>query len=219
MRETDVLKKTNVLKEVDDVKVVKRQPIVDDRGVIDPRQRCCATCKHRSTCGRVFDGVREVAPELEAPNASLVALMYLVCDDYETMYIDYPIVVQKIVTDSAHSLASDHAGRFAVVEVNADGYDAEQHLAIYCGELPLSIVSAFAQNGELTNRFMVNPALFVISFKRMFYGINCRWKFIETTEDLLTIVDDDCPDCYFEAARLSINADEDYEFAKPEVSE
>lgn len=195
------------------------EPKVDERGVLEPRQRCCASCKRRTTCEQISTALHDTRVDAPGDQRTLDALaaMYFVCNEYESMFINYPITVESITTDSAHTLKMDNTGRFACIELNAEGYDDQQHLAIYLGDLPLSIVSAFDQrHGTLVNRFMVNPAFYVINAGRVFYGMNCRWKFIDTLEDLLTINDGDCPEGYFAAARLQLG--ENSAVTKPPVS-
>jgi len=169
----------------------QREPLLDGNGNIIPKQECCATCKLRTRCKNFIDAMEENKRTNEY--AEFVLSMYYVCDDYEGMFIQYPIIVESIVSDLSYDTFNQqtHVGDFVVVSLNAKGYDEEPHLGLYLGDLPISIISLFdRKEKEVRNRFMKNPAVFVFKFNKIFYGINCRWQFISKLQDFDIIRDD-----------------------------
>ena len=160
-------------------------PIPNAQHVDNPRAPSCATCQRRPGCtefrghlGRFTDG----DPTQDPTTAGLAVTMArgLVCDDFRTMFITYPITVEGITTEQAfdqHGQQLD-VGRPVTIVLGADGYDDLVHLGMYLGQLPLSVVSAYRDDTrQLSNRLLLNPCVYVPRYARLFYGANTRWSF------------------------------------------
>jgi hypothetical protein len=110
------------------------------------------------------------------------------------MYIEFPILVNGITSDIAFDRDNNEfrVGDMCIVSVNAEGFDDKLHLGIYLGMLPVSIISLYdKKNTKITNKFNPNPAIFVPKFNKVFYGMNMRWQFVESKEDLLGLDDNE----------------------------
>ena len=180
------------------------EPKLDANGNIIPKQECCATCKKRLKCQLFSDAMEKNKRTNEY--AEFVLGMYYICDDYLPMFIQYPIVVESIVSDLSYDSfnTQTHVGEYVMISLNAKGYDEEPHLGMYLGDLPISIISLFdPKNKEVRNKFMNNPAIFVFKFNKIFYGMSCRWQFIQKQEDL-DIIDKNDPQDYISIARKNI---------------
>lgn len=168
-----------------------RQPLLDEHDNIVPKQECCATCKKRMKCKMFYDVMEENKRTNEY--AEIALSLYYICDNYSPMFIQYPIVVESIVSDSSFDSfdMQTHVGKFVLISLNLKNYDEDPHLGLYLGELPLSIISLFdPKTKTVRNKFMSNPGIFVFKFNKVFYGNCCRWQFIENINDLNVIKDD-----------------------------
>ena len=164
------------------------EPKFDENGKLDTKQKCCATCKKRTTCDKLY--AQHQFNKATNQYAEVILSMYFLCDDYEAMFIEFPILVNGIVSDLAYDRqdSDKEVGKWCVVSVNAEGYDENMHLGIYLGMLPLSIISLYdRKDTTITNKFYPSPAMFVPKMSKVFYGPNMRWKFVETQDDIDTL--------------------------------
>lgn len=66
------------------------------------------------------------------------------------------------------------------------------HSSLYLGELPVGFqISHNSETKELNVRFNINPAIFVFDLKKIIYGCESWWGFIESEDELRTITDID----------------------------
>lgn len=129
-----------------------------------------------------------------------------VCDDYNSMYIEYPIEVSKINSDTEmFTLDKDKVGKFVKIRPCADEYDNKTFLGLYLGYLPISnSISYNSTNKELNVGFLANPAIFVFDLNKIIYGRESWWGIIENEEDLKEITDLDIENIWYVKALRSL---------------
>ena len=187
----------------------RTNPKIDSAGNIIPKQESCATCKKRSICDTYRNKMKEVTSQ-NNEMSELVLAMYYICDDYDAMFIKYPIVVENIFSDLAYDKndPQERVGDFVICVLNDTRYDENVHLGLYLGDMPMSIISLFDPTAkEVRNKFMKNPAMYLFKFKKIFYGMNNRWNFISSMRDI-DIIDKDDPQEYVSIAKSNLNSDE-----------
>lgn len=109
-----------------------------------------------------------------------------ICDNYKNIYIEYPIEVSKINQDTDISgFRDEEIGKFVRVRPCAKEYQNKTFLGLYLGELPAGFqISHNSETKELNVRFNTNPAIFVFDLKKIIYGCESWWGFIESEDDL-----------------------------------
>lgn len=170
--------------------IKKILPKFDEKGVLLKKQKFCASCKKRMECQKLYEQHKKNKESNEL--SEVVLSLYYVCDEYENMFIEFPILVNGITSDLSYDRnnVEKNVGRWCVVSVNSVDYDEDLHIGIYMGDLPLSIISLYDKTDTtITNRFYTSPAVYVPKFKKIFYGMNMRWKFIENQDDIDTIAE------------------------------
>jgi len=122
-----------------------------------------------------------------------------ICDNYKSIYIEYPIEVSKINQDTNMSgFRDDEIGRFIRVRPCANEYQNKTYLGLYLGELPVGLqISHNSETKELNVRFNINPAIFVFDLKKIIYGCESWWGFIESEDELRTITDIDIENVWY----------------------
>ncbi len=122
-----------------------------------------------------------------------------ICDEYKSMYIEYPIEVSKIVTDTAIlGLRDNQRGKFVKVRPCGDSYGGKTYLGLYLGALPIGHnISHNPETKELKVSFASNPAIFTFGLNKIIYGCESWWGVIESEEDLKEITDADINDVWY----------------------
>ena len=177
------------------------EPQFDEKQRILPKQHFCASCKKRTMCDKLYEKHKE--NHTTNKYAEVVLSMYYTCDDYDPMYIEFPIEVNEIHNDISYDRYNmeKHVGEWCITSLNAEGYDEDLHIGIYLGMLPLNTISLYDRKTNIiTNKFNTNPAIFVPLFNKIFYGFNMRWKFIDVQDDIDEVSDKD-PKDYLEIAK------------------
>lgn len=160
------------------------KPKFDDKQRIIPKQKFCTSCKKRTSCDKLK--LKYIENETKNLYAEAFVSMYYTCDDFDPIYIEFPITVNEITSDIAFDTYNQdkNVGKWCVVVLNAEGYDEEMHVGIYLGELPLNVLAMYdTKHCTITNRFNNSPAIFLPTFNKIFYGFNMRWKFVNEEKD------------------------------------
>lgn len=112
------------------------------------------------------------------------------CVDFNSRFIEYPITVSKIDTKSflEEGLYDKHIGKFVKIKPCAEEYKDKTFIGIFLGELP--IAPRITHNNDtkiLSIRTIQNPAIFVPEIKKIIYGNESWWSFIEDlSDDIIT---------------------------------
>ena len=76
------------------------EPQFDEKQRILPKQHFCASCKKRTMCDKLYEKHKE--NHTTNKYAEVVLSMYYTCDDYDPMYIEFPIEVNEIHNDISY---------------------------------------------------------------------------------------------------------------------
>lgn len=122
-----------------------------------------------------------------------------ICDDYKSMYIEYPIEVSKINTKCEKgSYRDSYIGKFTKIKPCGEEYKGKTFLGIYIGDLPISInISHNSDTKELNVSFRNNPAIFVFELNKIVYGCESWWRIIKNEEELKEITDIDIDNIWY----------------------
>ena len=121
------------------------------------------------------------------------------CTNFESRYIEYPIVVQNIENEKINTKEIGHkCGCLCEVRPCGEEYKGKTFLGLYLGRLPIAIHTSFERNtGVLRNSTMNNPAIFVPELKKIIYGYESWWREIQNAEDFKGITEKDIHDAWY----------------------
>lgn len=168
-------------------------------------KHCCNTCKHGSHDCETLSGNPEYPKTLEA---AFKFKSSFVCDAYECRYIEYPIEVSEINTNTnVFTLRESAIGKFVKIKVCSND---KTYLGLFLGELPNGIkVSHNNETKVLNLGYMGNPAIFVFDLNKIVYGCESWWGVIENESDLREITDADIDNIWYVKALKSITESEE----------
>lgn len=123
----------------------------------------------------------------------------LMCDKYNSMYIEYPIEVSKINTNAdKDGFRDSRVGKFAKIRPCGKEHEGKTYLGLYLGEQPVGHhISHSQETKELSVSFSTNPAIFVFDLNKIIYGMESWWGIIESEEDLKEITDGDIKNVWY----------------------
>ena len=129
-----------------------------------------------------------------------------ICDEYKSIYIEYPIEVSKINNKCKKSSYKDNkVGKFVKIRPCHDEYKNKTYLGLYLGDMPIgSNISYNEKSKELDISFKTNPAIFVFDLNKIIYGCESWWGIIKKEEDLKQITDADINNIWYVKALNSI---------------
>jgi len=135
----------------------------------------------------------------------------LICDSYKSRYIEYPIEVSKINTDTNKgSYRSKQIGKFAKIVPCAEEYEGKTYLGLYLGELPISNHISYKEDSkELSISFHNTSAIFVFDLNKIIYGCESYWGIIESEEDLREITNDDINNIWYVKALKAMEGEKE----------
>lgn len=177
-------------------------------------KRNCSSCKFSwlNKCGKLKEelaknGYGDTNKSMMNWEIEFKVKENLVCDEYESRYIEYPLEVSKINKDNNKGFYRDsQIGRFAAISPCNEKYKGKTFLGLYLGELPIdNIISHNSDSKELKISFLNNPAIFVFDLGKIIYGIESWWKIIETEEDLKEITEADISNVWYVKALESLS--------------
>lgn len=132
------------------------------------------------------------------------------CPGYKSRYIQYPITVSGIDIDDLTIHRADAIGRPVAVRPCDPSLDGKTYLGIYLGEHPWILSAAHNEQTErLAIRSISNPMMYIPELKRLVYGAESWWMFIETPEDLKQITDADINSVWYVQLLKSLSAQSD----------
>jgi hypothetical protein len=160
-------------------------------------KRNCNTCIRHISCKTLANN--EEYQKLNGIVESHRFMENFICDNYKSMYIEYPIEVSKINYDKQTGGYRDKdIGRFVSIRPCAEECKNKTYLGIYLGDLPISNhVTHNSETKELNVGFMTNPAIFVFDLKKIVYGCESWWGLIQGEEDLKQITDADINNVWY----------------------
>lgn len=122
-----------------------------------------------------------------------------ICNEYRSMFIEYPIEVSKINTNNNKGSYRDRqVGKFVKIAPCGKKYEDKTYLGLYLGELPVGhSISHNSESKELSISFSNNPAIFVFDLNKIVYGMESWWGIIENEEDLKEITNKDINNIWY----------------------
>ena len=168
-------------------------------------RRCCNTCKKNifGKCDilKTNDVYKKL---LEDKKSTLKKEVYnfkekFICEEYKSKFIEYPIEVSKINSDTEiFTLNKNVVGKFVKIRPCGDKYNDKTFLGLYLGDLPVgNSISHNSETKELNVSFQCNPAVFVFELNEIIYGYQSWWEVIESEEDLKDISDNDIDNVWY----------------------
>ena len=176
------------------------------------KEKCCNTCK-KSMFGRcnILKTNEEYQKLFKHKKSIFDEDVYnfknnFICEEYKSMYIEYPIEVSKINSNTEmFTLDKDKVGKFVKIRPCADEYDNKTFLGLYLGDLPIGNNISYSENTkELSVSFSCNPAIFVFELNKIIYGCQSWWGVIKSEEDLKSISDIDIDNVWYVKALKSL---------------
>lgn len=114
------------------------------------------------------------------------------CDHYKSRYIEYPLTIQGLELKQIDTHNQRNVGRPCKIRVCEEKSSEKTYFGIYLGELPYFLNALFSEeSGILTCSAASNPAIYVPELKKIVYGIESWWGFINGPEELKDITDAD----------------------------
>jgi hypothetical protein len=104
----------------------------------------------------------------------------------------YPMEISGIKTRQLKNINRKKTGSLVQIRPCGDEYKKKTYLGIYIGEVPIELIVGLHKNtNELDIMDITNPAIFVPDLKKVIFGCESWWGYIETEEELMQIADDD----------------------------
>lgn len=129
-------------------------------------------------------------------------------------FIEFPINVLGIHTPKTNEDGSlrrkDKVGGFVQIRPCVDG-PPKTYLGVYVGDLPFGVSASYNRASEVLSLHQgnFNPAIFVPALKRLVYGFESWWCFIESPEQLRQISDEDINSIWYVRALKELGGAKD----------
>lgn len=169
------------------------------------KKRVCNNCrKGMFTECEVLKNNEEYKKIIEEDNSIFNEKLFdfkenFTCDEFKSMYIEYPIEVSKINSDNKiFTLDKNKVGKFVKIRPCSEEYNNKTFLGLYLGDLPIrNDISHNPDTKELKVSFHCNPAIFVFDLNKIIYGCESWWGVIKSEEDLNSISDSDIDNVWY----------------------
>lgn len=174
---------------------------------LEETKKCCANCKN-NFCG-VCDILKEQNPEYkelsesnkltlaEGPGSAWLRMIEIentyICSFYKSLYIEYPLVVDKIETEEIkyNKPLGHEKGCLVAVRPCSEEYKNKTYLGILLGDLPRYINNSFNNKTRILKSSAVqNPGIWVPELKEIIFGDSSWWHEIKNENELKEITND-----------------------------
>ena len=134
-----------------------------------------------------------------------------ICDNYKSIYIEYPIEVSKINYDNYDANKGGYRdrkiGNFVSIRPCEKKYQDKTYLGLYLGELPTGHhVSHNPNTKELNISFHNNPAIFVFDLNKIVFGCESWWRIIKNEADLREVSNIDIDNIWYVKALKALSS-------------
>ena len=120
------------------------------------------------------------------------------CEKYKSRYIEYPIEVSKINSETRNYWKDNDCGQIVKIRPCGKEYGDRTYLGILLGDLPLTnYISYQEETKELNVSVSCNPAIFVPELKKIIFGMESWWGRIENADELKEITNDDIDNVWY----------------------
>lgn len=111
---------------------------------------------------------------------------------------EYPMEITGIKNEELSSVNCSKTGSLVQIRPVDDEYEDKTFLGIYLGDMPVeAIVGLHTKNNVLSIFNTGNPAIFVPELKKIIFGYESWWGYIETVEELDSITDEDIQNVWY----------------------
>lgn len=178
---------------------------------MDNRKKCCSNCRyhflHKCENLKSNEDFKKLNMRKDC-NKYYDFLKKYVCENFDSMYIQYPTEINGIETNNNYSkLYSTEIGRYCKVRYCDDN---KTYLGLFLGELPYSINTSINRETKiLKNSFISNPAIFVFDLNKIIFGFESWWSIIYSKEDLKEITDNDINNVWYVQALKDLSGSDD----------
>ncbi len=120
------------------------------------------------------------------------------CEKYKSMYIEYPIEVNKINSEMRDYWKDNDCGQLVKIRPCGKEYGDKTYLGILLGDLPFTnYISYHEETKELNVSVSCNPAIFVPELKKIIFGMESWWGRIKNADELKEITNDDIDNVWY----------------------
>lgn len=121
-----------------------------------------------------------------------------VCPAYSSMYIQYPLEIQGIVTEPIEGWNLKAVGDLVAVRPCSENPENKTYLGLYLGEQPWFLTISFHPDDQkLHAGAACNPLIYVFETKRLVRGADSWWGRINSPDDLKQISDRDIQSTWY----------------------
>lgn len=124
------------------------------------------------------------------------------CPHFNSKYIEYPITIDEIENRFAEDCEIDlyerRIGDFVKIRPCSEKYNNKTYLGIMLGYLPIGAgINYFRDTKKLQVSARKNPAIYVPELKKIIYGMESWWGFINSPDELKDITNDDIGNVWY----------------------
>jgi hypothetical protein len=180
----------------------------------DTNKMCCNNCKKcffTDKCEKLLNLTEYKAlSNNEIQNFSLFNEEWLkkneikqnyCCDEFENIWISYPMVVEKIEDKKIeydNKYYSSDLGKLVKIRPCKEEYKNKTFLGLSLGQLPDSINSSYYPTTHiLENSTSHNPAIYVFELNKIIFGYESWWGVIKDEKELEEITDKDIDNVWY----------------------
>ncbi|WP_373261955.1 hypothetical protein [Hungatella hathewayi] len=114
------------------------------------------------------------------------------CINYRSKYIEYPIKVCSIELAEGLDLYKKSVGKIVRIKRCLEETEEKEYLGILLGEMfSCNAVSYKRKTGLLVVNPVLNPAIYVPELKKIVYGYESWWSFVQSQDEIKSISKDD----------------------------
>lgn len=137
------------------------------------------------------------------------------------MPINYPITVDAVAFKSQEVLRPGgygaDTGDYVSVRPCAEEYENKTYLGIMIGDIALSQMVSYNEETKTLSitRAMYNPAIFVPDLKKVIFGAESYWHFIEDENSLREVTNNDIENVWYVQALKAMTEEKAQEQDQP----
>ena len=133
------------------------------------------------------------------------------CDDFDSQWIGYPFVVNKIETSKIDytNCLFHKVGSLVKIRPCGEEYNNKTYLGFLLGDLPTKTAFSLNQKNNILKVWTpTNPAIFVPELKKIIFGYESWWGEIKNEEELKEITNDDIENVWYVKMLKELIADD-----------
>lgn len=161
----------------------------------------CKALKENEEYQTIWEEENTESSSMERWNRAHEFKVNFVCKEFSSLYIQYPIEVSKINTESfkdKSSYKNSEVGKFVKITPCTEEYKGQTYLGLYLGDLPIGPhITHNPNTKELNISVTTNPSIFVFDLNKIIYGMESFWGILESKEELKEITNKDIQNIWY----------------------